>query len=67
MKKGTPSYRYKKMTVERWNSEWGRIGKEGNLWCLGSSRKNWEMVMGESKWGWFCESSPDFSSHFLGY
>ncbi|KAG8800676.1 hypothetical protein FRC20_009620 [Serendipita sp. 405] len=38
---------------KRWDDEWGRIGKEGNLWWLGSPRKNWEAVMGRNPWTWF--------------
>ncbi|KAG2078412.1 zf-DHHC-domain-containing protein [Suillus decipiens] len=43
----------KKRTRERWDKEWGRIGKEGNLWWLGSRRANWESVMGKNVWWWF--------------
>ncbi|KAK0469945.1 zf-DHHC-domain-containing protein [Desarmillaria tabescens] len=35
-----------------WDVEWGRIGKEGNLWWLGSGRKGWEDVMGDWWVGW---------------
>jgi len=47
------SYRAKSRTVAEWNQQWGRLGREGNLWWLGSKRANWEMVMGEEKLGWF--------------
>jgi hypothetical protein len=40
---------------KKWDEEWGRIGKEGNLWWLDSRRKNWEAVMGKNVWTWFCE------------
>ncbi|KAK4046783.1 hypothetical protein OIO90_006449 [Microbotryomycetes sp. JL221] len=40
-------------TRRAWDSEWGRVNKEGNIWWLGSARKNWEMVLGTSKLGWF--------------
>lgn len=43
----------KQRTRQRWDKEWGRIGKEGNLWWLGSSRANWECVMGKNVWWWF--------------
>lgn len=43
----------KKRTRQRWDKEWGRIGKEGNLWWLGSRRANWESVMGKNVWWWF--------------
>jgi palmitoyltransferase len=32
--------------------EWGRIGREGNIWWRGSKRRNWEGVMGTSRLGW---------------
>lgn len=35
-----------------WDAEWGRIGKEGHIWWLGSRRRNWESVMGKSQVGW---------------
>ncbi|KAF8509462.1 zf-DHHC-domain-containing protein [Hysterangium stoloniferum] len=38
--------------LKQWDAEWGRIGKEGNLWWLGSKRANWQATMGSSKWGW---------------
>lgn len=41
------------MTTERWDAEWGRLGREGNLWWLGSARANWEATMGKAKLGWF--------------
>ncbi|KAK0204645.1 zf-DHHC-domain-containing protein [Desarmillaria ectypa] len=42
-----------KIRVQRsWNAEWGRIGREGNLWWLGSGRKGWEDVMGDWWVGW---------------
>ncbi|KIK41163.1 hypothetical protein CY34DRAFT_85926 [Suillus luteus UH-Slu-Lm8-n1] len=43
----------KKRTKQAWDKEWGRIGKEGNLWWLGSRRANWESVMGKNVWWWF--------------
>lgn len=43
----------KRQTRKQWDREWGDIDTEGNLWWLGSDRKNWEAVMGPSKWGWF--------------
>ncbi|KAG7451015.1 zf-DHHC-domain-containing protein [Guyanagaster necrorhizus] len=42
-----------KIRVQRlWDAEWGRIGREGNLWWLGSGRKGWEDVMGDWWVGW---------------
>lgn len=54
---GTFGFKEKNEVKRRWDNEWGRIGKEGNLWHLGSKRENFEMVMGKNKWGWFCMSS----------
>lgn len=52
---GFMGWREKRRTKARWNKEWGKLGTEANLWWLGSSRANFVSVMGESKWGWFCE------------
>lgn len=61
--------RERKATQQRWDEEWGRIGREGNLWYLGSYRANWEMVMGKSKLGWIRTCSfpclARFFSRFL--
>ncbi|KAI5474573.1 vacuole protein, palmitoyltransferase domain containing [Pseudohyphozyma bogoriensis] len=46
-------WREKRRAKKVWNYQWGRIGKEGNFWWLGSARANWEMVMGNDKLGWF--------------
>jgi palmitoyltransferase len=40
-------------TKREWDEQWGDLNTEGNIWWLGSSRKNWESVMGENIWGWF--------------
>ncbi|KAL0057793.1 hypothetical protein AAF712_015551 [Marasmius tenuissimus] len=43
---------------KEWDKEWGRIGREGNIWWLGNARKGWEDTMGsasrsaENPWGW---------------
>ncbi|KAG8721004.1 palmitoyltransferase pfa5 [Ceratobasidium sp. 395] len=37
---------------KRWEEEWGRIEREGNLWWLENARANWEQVMGHSVWEW---------------
>lgn len=54
----------KKQTRKAWDAEWGRIGKEGNLWWVDASpddphsqqisgkRRQWEEVMGRSVWEW---------------
>ena len=41
--------------MKQWDAEWGRIGKEGHMWWLGSARKNWEATMGDRVWMWFGE------------
>ncbi|KAF8550647.1 zf-DHHC-domain-containing protein [Imleria badia] len=46
-------FRAKRRTSKQWDSEWGRIGIEGNLWWLGSTRANWVAVMGKNVWWWF--------------
>lgn len=47
-----------KRRVKRgWDEEWGRPATEGNLWWLGSKRRNWESVMGPTVMGWICEFS----------
>ncbi|KAK4704989.1 hypothetical protein P7C70_g1218, partial [Phenoliferia sp. Uapishka_3] len=50
---GFLGWKQKRATKKSWNEEWGRLGREGNLWWLGSRRANWVMVMGENKLGWF--------------
>jgi len=42
----------KRRARARWDEEWGRPAIEGNIWWLGSGRKNWESVMGHSIWSW---------------
>ena len=46
----------KRRTKQEWDEQWGRIGKEGNLYWLGSARKNWEAVMGDKWYQWIRES-----------
>ncbi|KAI0262698.1 DHHC palmitoyltransferase-domain-containing protein [Gloeopeniophorella convolvens] len=36
-----------------WDAEWGRIGREGNMWWLGDIRAHWEQVFGPRVWTWF--------------
>jgi palmitoyltransferase len=50
------SFTQKRRAKARWDEEWGRPAIEGNIWWLGSGRKNWESVMGQSVWSWFRES-----------
>ena len=44
--------REKRRTRKAWNAEWGRIGREGNLWWLGDVRAHWEQVFGPRTWTW---------------
>jgi len=50
--------RAKRRTRQRWDQEWGRITKEGNIWWLGGGRENWESVMSENRWWWVCRCAP---------
>ncbi|KAI0944640.1 hypothetical protein AcW1_002303 [Taiwanofungus camphoratus] len=43
----------RRRTRRLWDDEWGKIGTEGNIWWLGSYRRNWESVMGHHIWEWF--------------
>ncbi|GBE86951.1 hypothetical protein SCP_1001950 [Sparassis crispa] len=43
----------KRRTRREWDEEWGDLDTEGHIWWLGSSRKNWESVMGHHVWEWF--------------
>lgn len=58
------AYKDKRRTRKEWDAEWGRIGKEGNLWWvdappdglhsqhISGKRRQWEEVMGHSVWEW---------------
>lgn len=50
---GLKGYKGRVALRKRFDEEWGRVGKEGNLWWLGSSRANWDAVMGRNPWTWF--------------
>ncbi|SCZ99567.1 BZ3500_MvSof-1268-A1-R1_Chr3-1g06106 [Microbotryum saponariae] len=54
---GTFGFKGMRKVRREWDREWGRLGKEGNLWWLGSRRDNWRMVMGKGRWGWFLLST----------
>ena len=58
--------RPKREAVRLWDAEWGRVGKEGYIWWLGSARQNWEATMGDKAWMWFRESPPHLSGLALG-
>lgn len=62
-------YREKRKTKQMWDEEWGSIDKAGNLWWLGSAKKGWLDVMGNNRWGWFCEciSNSLFCFFFLSF
>lgn len=55
---GILSHSAKKRTLRQWDAEWGRIGREGNIWWMGSKRQNWEAVMGRNIWWWFRQCRP---------
>ncbi|KIY48570.1 zf-DHHC-domain-containing protein [Fistulina hepatica ATCC 64428] len=42
----------KHRTRRRWDEEWGVPKTEGNIWWLGSGRREWEDVMGRNWLGW---------------
>lgn len=42
----------KRRTQQAWDAEWGRIGREGNMWWLGDMRAHWEQVFGPRTWTW---------------
>ena len=58
------AYKDKKHARKTWDAEWGRIGKEGNLWWVDAAlddphsqhvsgkRRQWEEVMGRSTYEW---------------
>ena len=48
----------------RWDEEWGKLGKEGNIWWLGNGTKGWIDVMGTNRWGWICECFLHLSFFF---
>jgi hypothetical protein len=51
-------FRAKWRTRRAWDAEYGRIGREANMWWLGTVRANWEQVFGPRTWTWFRESFP---------
>ncbi|KAH9966372.1 DHHC palmitoyltransferase-domain-containing protein [Lactifluus volemus] len=42
----------KRRTRKQWDAEWGRIGREGNMWWLDNIGAHWEQVFGPRKWTW---------------
>jgi hypothetical protein len=57
--------RAKRRTRQAWDAEYGRIGREGNMWWLGSIRANWEQVFGPKTWTWLRTSY--LSLFFISY
>ena len=53
-------HREKRRTRQAWDAEWGRIGREGNMWWLGDIRAHWEQVFGPRTWTWL-RTNPPFS------
>ena len=49
-------YREKRRTRQAWDAEWGRIGREGNMWWLNDVRAHWEQVFGPRTWTWLRKS-----------
>ncbi|KAK7447090.1 hypothetical protein VKT23_014304 [Stygiomarasmius scandens] len=55
---GFCALRRKQRVKRAWDEEWGRIGKEGNLWWVGGGWKGLEETMGSLRrtkgnpWGW---------------
>jgi palmitoyltransferase len=47
------AFRAKWRTRQAWDAEYGRIGREANMWWLGTVRANWEQVFGPRVWTWF--------------
>ncbi|KAG8936862.1 palmitoyltransferase pfa5 [Tulasnella sp. 418] len=43
----------RKRLLRKWDEEWGALRTEGNIWNLGSRRKNWEATMGNKVLWWF--------------
>ncbi|GAA5911002.1 hypothetical protein JCM6882_006745 [Rhodosporidiobolus microsporus] len=62
------AFREKRAVQAAWDRKWGRHGKEGNLWWLGSKRANWEAAMGKDKLPWFfpipASPNPDDGLHY---
>jgi palmitoyltransferase len=58
--------RAKRRTRRKWDAEYGRIGREGNMWWLGSMRANWEQIFGPKTWTWLRTFLSIFFSNLLG-
>jgi palmitoyltransferase len=62
---GLGSLRAKRRTRRKWDAEYGRIGREGNMWWLGSMRANWEQTFGPKTWTWLRTSSLPLISNVV--
>ncbi|KAF8262172.1 hypothetical protein EI94DRAFT_1809204 [Lactarius quietus] len=57
-------------TRQAWNANWGRVGREGNMWWLGDMRAHWEQVLGPRTWMWLLpigskkELRPEYPRNF---
>ena len=62
-------FRAKRRTRLVWDAEYGRMGREANMWWLGTVRANWEQVFGPRTWTWFRESftptTPPYTSRIV--
>ncbi|PPQ80332.1 hypothetical protein CVT25_003615 [Psilocybe cyanescens] len=57
----------KRRTLKKWDREWGRLNKEGNIWWRGNSRDEWVDVMGSSWIGWILPTIRRNGSSGLEY
>ena len=62
---GNGYLRAKRRTRQAWDAEYGRIGREGNMWWLGSIRANWEQVFGPKTWTWLRTSYLSLTFFYL--
>jgi palmitoyltransferase len=51
----------KRAVAKEFDREWGNVNKEGNIWWLGSKRKNWTTVMGTKVLAWFSTLCRSFA------
>ncbi|KAH9477093.1 Palmitoyltransferase PFA3 [Psilocybe cubensis] len=57
----------KQRTKKKWDQEWGRLDKEGNIWWRGNARDEWVDVMGSSWIGWILPTLRNGGSNGLEY
>ncbi|EJD04892.1 zf-DHHC-domain-containing protein [Fomitiporia mediterranea MF3/22] len=46
-------HKRRKALRKEWDTEWGKLDTEGNIWWLESAGENWRYRMGRNVWGWF--------------